>query len=141
MAAHSSILAWKIPWTEEAGELQSMGQQRSDMTGRLTPSQSSQPASKVSHLFPLQMRACSSPDPVVQSYKARIKACLNWMSFLWLSLALGQDASCTQARAHFLFRRRRTCSHSVPFEPSLDPISRMLHKLIRGSSPLSLPDI
>ena len=25
MATHSSILAWKIPWTEEPGELQSMG--------------------------------------------------------------------------------------------------------------------
>ena len=25
MAAHSSILAWKIPWTEEPGRLQSMG--------------------------------------------------------------------------------------------------------------------
>ena len=25
MATHSSILAWKIPWTEEAGGLQSMG--------------------------------------------------------------------------------------------------------------------
>ena len=25
---HSSILAWKIPWTEEPGELQSMGSQR-----------------------------------------------------------------------------------------------------------------
>ena len=28
MATHSSILAWKIPWTEEPGELQSMGPQR-----------------------------------------------------------------------------------------------------------------
>ena len=28
MAAHSSILAWKIPWTEEPGGLQSMGLQR-----------------------------------------------------------------------------------------------------------------
>ena len=28
MATHSSILAWKIPWTEEAGRLQSMGLQR-----------------------------------------------------------------------------------------------------------------
>ena len=28
MAAHSSILAWRIPWTEEPGELQSMGSQR-----------------------------------------------------------------------------------------------------------------
>ena len=28
MATHSSILAWKISWTEEPGELQSMGSQR-----------------------------------------------------------------------------------------------------------------
>ena len=28
MATHSSILAWKIPWTEEAGRLQFMGLQR-----------------------------------------------------------------------------------------------------------------
>ena len=28
MAAHSSILAWRIPWTEEPGGLQSMGLQR-----------------------------------------------------------------------------------------------------------------
>ena len=28
MASHSSILAWRIPWTEEPGGLQSMGSQR-----------------------------------------------------------------------------------------------------------------
>ena len=28
MATHSSFLAWRIPWTEEAGRLQSMGSQR-----------------------------------------------------------------------------------------------------------------
>ena len=28
MATHPSILAWGIPWTEEPGELQSMGLQR-----------------------------------------------------------------------------------------------------------------
>ena len=27
MATHSSILAWRIPWTEEPGRLQSMGSQ------------------------------------------------------------------------------------------------------------------
>ena len=27
MATHFSILAWKIPWTEEAGRLQSLGSQ------------------------------------------------------------------------------------------------------------------
>ena len=28
MATHSSILAWRIPWTEEPGGLQSIGSQR-----------------------------------------------------------------------------------------------------------------
>ena len=28
MATHSSILAWRIPWTEEPGRLQFMGSQR-----------------------------------------------------------------------------------------------------------------
>ena len=28
MVTHSSILAWRIPWTKEPGELQSMGLQR-----------------------------------------------------------------------------------------------------------------
>ena len=31
MATHSSILAWRIPWTEESGQLQSMGSKESDM--------------------------------------------------------------------------------------------------------------
>ena len=31
MATHSSILAWRIPWTEEPGGLQSKGSQESDM--------------------------------------------------------------------------------------------------------------
>ena len=35
MATHSSILAWKIPWTEEPGRLQSMGHKESDTTERL----------------------------------------------------------------------------------------------------------
>ena len=29
MATHASILAWRIPWTEEPGRLQSMGSQKS----------------------------------------------------------------------------------------------------------------
>ena len=32
MAPHSSTLAWKIPWMEDCGRLQSMGSQESDMT-------------------------------------------------------------------------------------------------------------
>ena len=36
MATHSSILAQRIPWTEEPGRLQSMGSQESDTTQRLS---------------------------------------------------------------------------------------------------------
>ena len=34
MATHSGILAWKIPWTEEPGGLQSYGHKESDTTER-----------------------------------------------------------------------------------------------------------
>ena len=36
MATHSSILAWRIPWTEEPDGLQSMGPKEMDTTERLT---------------------------------------------------------------------------------------------------------
>ena len=35
MAIHSSIVAWRILWTEEPGERQAMVSQRSDMTEQL----------------------------------------------------------------------------------------------------------
>ena len=35
MAPHSSILAWRIPWTEEPGGLKSVGRKESDSTERL----------------------------------------------------------------------------------------------------------
>ena len=36
MAPHSSTFAWKIPWMEGPGRLQSMGSLESDTTGQLT---------------------------------------------------------------------------------------------------------
>ena len=36
MATHSSVLAWKIPWTEEPGELHSTGSQRVRQLKRLS---------------------------------------------------------------------------------------------------------
>ena len=35
MAIQSSIIAWKIPWTEDPGRLQSIGRKKSDTTERL----------------------------------------------------------------------------------------------------------
>ena len=40
MATHSSILIWRIPWTEEPGRLQSVGSQELDMTEWLNNSKS-----------------------------------------------------------------------------------------------------
>ena len=36
MATHSSIDAWEIPWTEEAGGLQSMGSKELDMIEQMS---------------------------------------------------------------------------------------------------------
>ena len=36
IATHSRILAWRIPWTEEPGRLQSMGHKELDMIERLS---------------------------------------------------------------------------------------------------------
>ena len=36
MAPHSSILAWRIPWTEESGGLRSMGSKRVGGAEQLT---------------------------------------------------------------------------------------------------------
>ena len=62
MATHSSILAWKIPWTEEPGRLQSMGSQKSrtqlsDFTYLLTYSEgrASQVALVVKNCLPMQV--------------------------------------------------------------------------------------
>ena len=40
MATHFGILAWRIPWTEEPGGLQSMEAQESDTTERLSAQRS-----------------------------------------------------------------------------------------------------
>ena len=39
MATHSSILAWKIPWTEETGGLQFAGRKESYMTEQVSKTQ------------------------------------------------------------------------------------------------------
>ena len=42
MATHSSILIWRIPWTQEPGRLQSMGHKEPDMTERISRTQNAQ---------------------------------------------------------------------------------------------------
>ena len=52
MAIHSSVLAWKIPWTEEPGRLQSMEQVSFNFMAAVTIySDFGAPQNKVSHCF------------------------------------------------------------------------------------------
>ena len=53
MATHSSTPAWRIPWTEGPGGLQSMGSQESDITWQLNH-----------HHCPYYMKVCSSTSAV-----------------------------------------------------------------------------
>ena len=57
MATHSSILAWRIPWTEEAGRLQSMGSQRVGHNWA---------AFSITHFFSF-LYHCSCPHPLNKS--------------------------------------------------------------------------
>ena len=54
MATHSSILAWRIPWTEESGGLQSMGVPKRVKHDIVTKQQQQQRHREVSHLSPRQ---------------------------------------------------------------------------------------
>ena len=51
MATHSSILAWRTPWTEEPGELQSLGGKELDTTEQLILSLSTIYCTHVPHLL------------------------------------------------------------------------------------------
>ena len=59
VATHSSILVWRIPWTEELGQLQSMGSEESDTTEMTQYRQQ-----HASLLCPLSPRVCSNLCPL-----------------------------------------------------------------------------
>ena len=51
MATHSSVLAWRIPWTEEPGRLWSMGSQSQTQLKRLSTHADRKPLSTSKLLF------------------------------------------------------------------------------------------
>ena len=62
MATHSSILAWRIPWTEEPGRLQSTGSQESDTTKRLERERGGS-----ENMTQSQLNGIASPDGMMAS--------------------------------------------------------------------------
>ena len=52
MATHSSILAWRIPWTEEPGGLQPTELQELDTTERISVHRFLGPRNQLSNVYP-----------------------------------------------------------------------------------------
>ena len=55
MATHSSILAWRIPWTEKPGALSPWGHKESDMTERLTQNTAGRKTQQIAPLLSLAL--------------------------------------------------------------------------------------
>ena len=88
MATHSSILAWRIPWTEELGGLQSTGHKESDMTEQLH-----------FHLWLINFVVGKKPTQcckaIIFQLKKKKKLVKMWAGLVWTNLACGGWAGCT----------------------------------------------
>ena len=108
MAAHSSILAWKIPWTEEPGRLSSMGSQRVGHDWATSLSlyfhfTFTFHVSSISGFWPLHLLPCSS----FLTYKK-----LRWCRLSWVQLSQHGD-SCWGITRIQLYPQFRDCA-SLP---------------------------
>ena len=66
MVAHSRILAWRIPWTEETGGLESIGSQKVNTTEQLTLSLSEKYTLLLNLIAHNQnIYSCSKPSKVI----------------------------------------------------------------------------
>ena len=66
MAIHSSTIAWKIPWTEELGRLQSMGSQSRTRLGDFTSLHFGQFGGNVPSVGPEVLIPCISPPGMIK---------------------------------------------------------------------------
>ena len=124
MATHSSILAWRIPWTEEPGGLQSIRVSKSQTCtgGRLFTIWATSLVLSYSSLCPIDFCCCSTPV-----YIAHILFFFFFcqMMPLWLELHNNTSFSYLSLKSlgfswHFLVRGsthhniRKTCDHMKP---------------------------
>ena len=105
-ATHSSTLAWKIPWTEEPGRLQSMGSQRvqhdwatslSSKRAYVIPRSTTPraPALQQSTVDPYVLRRHSNTVLSQSLWGLCVLVCTRYVWALWASLAgMGSDSKC-----------------------------------------------
>ena len=82
MVTHSSILAWRIPWTEESGGYSPWGYKESDMTKQLTPSLSQLLIYSGYNIFV----GCIYIDIQIYTYSKCLYSVYTLLIFLMLSL-------------------------------------------------------
>ena len=110
MATHSSILAWRIPWMEEPGGLQSTGHKESDTTEPL-------------HFHFTYFLTCSLViyNQYVHMYNTRLERLIKtWMWLSWVLIHVNSDETTTLEVTHCCHLRNHTpmCHFSVLRFPS-----------------------
>ena len=103
MATHSSTLAWKIPWTEKAGRVQSMGLQR--VGHDWATSLSFFLSLEVSHVIPLTRIQLHSLNLVWVRSENVVFLCVQEKEIGWADLSLWHNhcinqVSCRKQMAH-----------------------------------------
>ena len=98
MAPHSSTLAWKIPWMEEPGGLQSMGSLESDMTERLH-FHFSLSCIGGGNDNPLQCSCLENPRDRGAWWAAVYGVTQSWTRLKWLSSSSSSNTGRTDAEA------------------------------------------
>ena len=86
MATHSSILAWRVPWTEEPGRLQSMGSQR---VGHDLATNTTQPKQNLT-IFQLCLSLSSFPKASVAPDSLKFLGRPLGFIYCWLSTQFSQ---------------------------------------------------
>ena len=108
MAPHSSTLAWKIPWTEEPGRLQSMGLEESDTTEQLH-FHFSRWCIGEGNGNPLQCSCLENPRDVGAWWAAVYGVAQSWTRLKWLS-------SSSSSHNNFFFYYDKYLLHKTPLD-------------------------
>ena len=94
MSTHSNILAWRAPWTEEPGRLQSMGLQRvrHDWVTSLTLNMSIESVMSFNHLI----LCCSllllpSVFPSIRVFSNELALCITWPKYWSFSFSISHS--------------------------------------------------
>ena len=125
MATHTSILAWRIPWTEEPGGLQFMGSQESNTTQQLNHQQSSAMVTTFFFFFVVTMNSwilfiqCFAIIIVISVFNDQIVLIMAWGSPLnWLLVLL----MCSHySLSTFLLSGITKCSRLTLYFPCAKP--------------------